>query len=115
MFAINGFLDEVNATLFMTYPVYNWTFEGIYESILDGAASSPQIELPIPFDKFGWFYPVKLCFRFTAIFKQGDQALRPMKHLKSSKYSNIWCQGYFVLFRLVLGYFCQYHITTCQY
>jgi hypothetical protein len=58
-FAIDGFLKEVNASLFMTYPVTNWTFEGIYDSIMEGAASSTQIHLPIPFDRFGWFYPVK--------------------------------------------------------
>ena len=51
-------MTEVNATLFMTHSVRNFTFEGIYDSIMEGAASSTFIELPIPFDKFGWFYPV---------------------------------------------------------
>jgi hypothetical protein len=58
VYAIDGFMDEVNATLFMTHTVRNFTFDGIYDSIMEGAASSTFIELPIPFDRFGWFYPV---------------------------------------------------------
>ena len=42
----------------MTHSVNNMTFEGIYDSILQAAAETPAINLPIPFDKFGWFYPV---------------------------------------------------------
>jgi hypothetical protein len=55
-------LDKVNATLFITHPVSNFTFDGIYDSILEGADSTSGIELPIPFDKFGWFYPVSNSF-----------------------------------------------------
>ena len=43
----------------MTHTVNNMTFEGIYDSILQAAAETPSINLPIPFDKFGWFYPVR--------------------------------------------------------
>ncbi len=60
LFAINSFLEKVNASLFMTYPVSNFTFDGIYDSILEGADSTSGIELPFPNDKFGWFYLVSI-------------------------------------------------------
>jgi len=60
VFAINSFLEKVNASLFMTYPVSNFTFDGIYDSILEGADSTSGIELPLPNDKFGWFYLVSI-------------------------------------------------------
>ena len=60
VYAIDGFLTQVNASLFITYPVSNFTFDGIYDSILEGVDSTSGIELPIPFDKFGWFYPVSI-------------------------------------------------------
>merc|ERR1712141_582459 len=43
---------------FLTYPVRNWTFDGIFEELLEFGQNAPDygLELPIPFDKFGWFY-----------------------------------------------------------
>ena len=47
---------------FLTYPVRNWTFDGIFEELLEFGQNAPDygLELPIPFDKFGWFYSVSL-------------------------------------------------------
>ena len=67
VYAIDGFLTQVNASLFITYPVSNFTFDGIYDSILEGADSTSGIELPIPFDRFGWFYPVSI---FLVLFRK---------------------------------------------
>ena len=55
------FLKAQNATLFMTQPVSNLTFDGVLDAIME-AANDPDfgtIGIPIPFDKFGWFYPVR--------------------------------------------------------
>ncbi len=68
VFAINGFLDVVNASLFMRYPVSNFTFDGIYDSILEGADSASSIELPFPYDKFGWFYLVSILKIYNSFF-----------------------------------------------
>ncbi len=56
VFALNGFLKAVNASLFITYPVSNFTFDGLIDPIL--GAETSAITKPIPFDRFGWFYPV---------------------------------------------------------
>ena len=89
----------------MTHPVRNFTFDGIYDSILKGAASSSFIELPIPFDKFGWFYPesfysifiltllVVLLFKLK-IFSVLNLLLNP-KNNKETYYMQEFCTIYF--------------------
>jgi hypothetical protein len=89
----------------MTHPVRNFTFDGIYDSILEGAASSSFIELPIPFDKFGWFYPesfysifiltllVVLLFKLK-IFSVLNLLLNP-KNNKETYYMQEFCTIYF--------------------
>ena len=42
----------------MKFPVRNWTFDGIFEELMDFAQNQDMMELPIPYDRFGWFYPV---------------------------------------------------------
>eukprot|EP00095_Tigriopus_kingsejongensis_P001032 maker-scaffold972_size74859-snap-gene-0.9 protein:Tk01032 transcript:maker-scaffold972_size74859-snap-gene-0.9-mRNA-1 annotation:"hypothetical protein DAPPUDRAFT_303163" len=58
-FTLNDFLNLQNATLFQTIPVRNLTFDGylgpIMEAVQDPAFDT--IGIPIPYDKFGWFYP----------------------------------------------------------
>ena len=56
-------MDEMfkllDAKLFMSYPVRNYTFAGIFDEIMEGVETFPDsLVVPIPFDKFGWFYGV---------------------------------------------------------
>lgn len=57
---MNGFLNDNNATMFTTASVRNLTFDGTLDAVME-AANDPglnNIGIPIPFDRFGWFYPV---------------------------------------------------------
>ena len=58
---INDLIEKENVTMFMEYTVRNWTFDGIVEQLIEfGSQTDSWMELPIPFDKFGWFYPVRM-------------------------------------------------------
>ena len=52
-------MKHVGAGMFMTAKVRNLTFEGVKDPMID-AASENDLGLPFKYDKFGWFYPVKL-------------------------------------------------------
>lgn len=54
--AIDGFFQEVGTEMFLNFTVRDCTFDGIDDPLISGALDSP-IPLPIPFDRFGWFYP----------------------------------------------------------
>lgn len=56
VYSINGLINEVGASMFMNFTVKECTFEGIVDPMIDGAINS-GVPLPIPFDRFGWFYP----------------------------------------------------------
>ena len=46
---------------FMKYPARNWTFEGILDGMMEAIndpTTSALFPVAVPFDKFGWFYPV---------------------------------------------------------
>ena len=46
----------------MKVAVRNLTFDGTLDAVME-AANDPdfaEIGIPIPFDKFGWFYPVSM-------------------------------------------------------
>jgi len=54
---IRDMFDQIDAQLFLKYPVRNYTFDGISDEIMEATKTFPgSIPLPIPFDKFGWFY-----------------------------------------------------------
>ena len=62
---INDLIERENVTMFMEYTVRNWTFDGIVEQLIEfGSQTDSWMELPIPFDKFGWFYPVRINYYF---------------------------------------------------
>ena len=75
---INELIETENVTMFLEYTVRNWTFEGIVEQLLEfGSQSDSWMELPIPFDKFGWFYPVRINYYFEQ--KKVISVLHPYK------------------------------------
>ena len=51
-------MNSKDVGMFMKFPVRNWTFDGIFEELMDFAQNQNMMELPIPYDRFGWFYPV---------------------------------------------------------
>ena len=53
-------MKEVGANMFLNYTVRDCTFDGIVDPMIEAALEQDFIELPIPFDRFGWFYPVSL-------------------------------------------------------
>ena len=59
---IDTLFGMVGAELFLKYPVRNFTFDGITDEIMNATATFTQsnVPLPIPFDKFGWFYEVSV-------------------------------------------------------
>lgn len=57
MLMLSDMFKEIDAKLFITYPVRNFTFDGIVEEIMEATPQLP-FKPPIPFDKFGWFYAV---------------------------------------------------------
>ena len=49
----------IGAQLFLSSSVRNYTFAGIEDEIMKGVQTFPDyVHVPIPFDKFGWFYEV---------------------------------------------------------
>lgn len=57
---LNTFLKATDSKLFQTNSVRDLTFDGYLGPILE-AIQNPIFEfLPIPYDRFGWFYPVSL-------------------------------------------------------
>ena len=53
-------MKQQNAGTFLKYPARNWTFDGILDGLMEvvGAGDIDFLPITIPFDKFGWFYPV---------------------------------------------------------
>lgn len=65
---IDSILEFAKSTLFVTKPVRDLLFEGYQEKILDTAK---DIGIVVPYDKFGWFYPVSsslLLFIFSYVY-----------------------------------------------
>ena len=57
IWAIDALMKQVGSGMFLNFTVRDCTFVGIQDALIDGALNS-SISLPIPFDRFGWFYPV---------------------------------------------------------
>jgi len=56
---LNKFLKQGDSTMFLRGNVRELTFDGVLDDILTRVDDFPSVlELPIPFDRFGWFYPV---------------------------------------------------------
>ena len=51
-------MKESGEGMFMIATVSNLTFEGVKDPMID-AATEQDLGLPIKYDKFGWFYPVR--------------------------------------------------------
>ena len=51
-------MKESGEGMFMIASVSNLTFEGVKDPMID-AATEQDLGLPIKYDKFGWFYPVR--------------------------------------------------------
>ena len=64
-YTIDEMFDYVDAKLFLVYPVRNFTFDGIVDEIMAGSLTM-NVSLPIPFDKFGWFYDVSMLLIFNS-------------------------------------------------
>ena len=65
-YSLDSLLVQEGAQLFATVPVHNLTFDGYVDEILEAADTFPPfIYIPIPFDKFGWFYPVIYFLQFS--------------------------------------------------
>ena len=66
-YTINQLFEFQSAKLFLNYPVRNFTFDGIEDEIMKGINEGfpMNFSLPIPFDKFGWFYDVRFTNRRT--------------------------------------------------
>lgn len=56
---IIGFLHSINSHIFVTKPVSSLLFDGYEEEILSNAQ---DMGLTVPYDRFGWFYPVSNSF-----------------------------------------------------
>ena len=55
---LNDLINLVEESgLFLLATVREWTFDGILDGIL-GTDFPDDLYLPIPFNRFGWFYPV---------------------------------------------------------
>ena len=65
---LNDLITDANSKMFLPGTVREYTFDGILDEILAAADTfPPNIHIPIPFDRFGWFYPVRfLKLRFTS-------------------------------------------------
>lgn len=63
-FGINAGLDlilrGIHENMFLSANVSSWIFDGIEDPLLDLAANVPDLPFVIPYDKFGWFYEVRL-------------------------------------------------------
>jgi len=54
--SMNVLFDSIpGVELFFKYPVRNYTFDGILDPIMEATATMP-VPIPMPYDKFGWFY-----------------------------------------------------------
>ena len=56
---IDAAMRETGEAMFMTSTVRNLTFEGVKDPLIE-AAEWGNLLLPFKYDKFGWFYAVKL-------------------------------------------------------
>ena len=57
VYQVNNLINTFGGKLFLTQPVRNFTFDGIVDEIMNATNQMP-LPMPIPFDKFGWFYTV---------------------------------------------------------
>ena len=60
---IDALMAQQNVSTFMIYPARNWTFEGILDGMMEAVTdpdASVMFPVTVPWDKFGWFYPVSI-------------------------------------------------------
>ena len=58
---VDALMKQQGVGTFMKYPARNWTFEGILDGMMEAINDPTTADLfpvAVPFDKFGWFYPV---------------------------------------------------------
>ena len=61
--SIDDLMKQQNVSTFMIYPARNWTFEGIFDGMMEAVTdpdASVMFPVTVPWDKFGWFYPVSI-------------------------------------------------------
>ena len=71
-YSIDELMKQQDVHTFMKYPARNWTFEGIFDGMME-AVTDPDVAVmfpvTVPWDKFGWFYPVRVFKKFHFITK----------------------------------------------
>ena len=63
VWSIDDLMKQQNVSTFMIYPARNWTFEGIFDGMMEAVTdpdASVMFPVTVPWDKFGWFYPVSI-------------------------------------------------------
>ncbi|KAI5633917.1 CD36 family domain-containing protein [Phthorimaea operculella] len=87
---VDVFLRTVHDNLFITANVSTWMFEGFDDPVLDIANRIPNFPIPIPFDRFGWFYGRNATMTYDGIFNinTGAEEFSRLGKVETWNYSN---------------------------
>ena len=62
--SVNALMRETEAGMFIKSSIRDVTFDGQPDALID-AGFEIDLGVPVPYDKFGWYYPVQGFYRIA--------------------------------------------------